>query len=113
MALSDNYKKLITILINTTIRGSAIWNVTIVEDQYLIHFKNYELTIFSNWKGIIIFRLLNKDGDSLDNLCIEKGEEGYKSSLELYSLVKRKVMNFDKIIQELQDEILSNDTIGI
>lgn len=112
MTITDKYRYIISTLITKTTDGKAVWKSTGASDKYIIYFKNYALIIYSDLMDSARFELLNIDGDSIDSFYAVKGDADYRNAIELYYLARRTALNIDKVIEELLEELSSEDMIG-
>lgn len=108
--ISDEYRPLVDLLARRTSDDAVNWQATSDEDEFLVKFDNFSLSLRSAWdqeteKQYIAFTLRDAQGKRMDNFWVEVGDADYDQLNELWSRARRKALNIDSAIRQIIEEL--------
>lgn len=102
-------------LLERTRQGLANWQVTGVEDQFILRFKTGSIIVdkyYSEKGEAYSFSIFNKSGLKIDLVEASINDDSYHLLRDLFNEVVEMYSRIEETIHDLLEEINSGDRIG-
>ena len=111
------YRDVVDGLHAKTTQDSVEWNTTVNENEFLVYFDKFTLSIRASWdddehERVILFTLKNDLGKNIDSFRVPESEPAFTKVAELFDAARRKANRVDEALAAIANELKESKTIG-
>lgn len=116
--INNDYFELVEKLIHRTKEGKVNWKSTANEDEFIVFFNDFSLSIYISRVGFgpvshVVISLRDDTGKEIDRFDLDDEDEHYEMVMNLHSSARRKALRIDDALHTIMSELESKNSIGL